>query len=165
MSLSDRRKLLLTLGALALAGACGFAPAYAPGGVADGLTGAVELAAPRDQNAYVFVRQMERRLGQPDAARFMLDYTLATERLAVGVTQAQETTRYHISGTASFTLTDRATGAVVQTGEVSSFSAYAATGSTVATLRATRDAYDRLMVMLADQLVTRLGATAADWLP
>ena len=41
--------------------------------------------------------------------------------------------------------------------------AISATGSTVATLAAERDAQKRLMVMLADQLVTRL--YAADLTP
>ena len=51
----------------------------------------------------------------------------------------------------------------VQSGEVSTFTAYSTTGSPVATAAARRDAEDRLMVALADQLVSRLLAGAPDW--
>ncbi|MBL3565900.1 hypothetical protein JMM59_12930, partial [Rhodovulum sulfidophilum] len=54
-------------------------------------------------------------------------------------------------------------GSVVQSGEVDSFTAYSATGSTVATRTAERDAYRRLMVILADEMVTRLLAGSGAW--
>ena len=43
-------------------------------------------------------------------------------------------------------------------GTVNNFTAYSATGSTVATLAAERDALERLMVILGDQITTRLFA-------
>ena len=51
-------------------------------------------------------------------------------------------------------------GAVVTQGNVGGFTGYSATGSTVATTAARTDAQDRLMVILADQIVTRLIAAA-----
>jgi LPS-assembly lipoprotein len=54
-----------------------------------------------------------------------------------------------------------ATGATVASGRVQSFTAYAATGSTVAGLAAEEDAGLRLMRLLADQVVARLIAEGA----
>ena len=49
---------------------------------------------------------------------------------------------------------------VLLSGNVDSFTGYSATGTTVATRAAERDAYERLMTILADQIVTRLEAGA-----
>ena len=49
-------------------------------------------------------------------------------------------------------------GQKVGAGKVQSFTSYATTGTTVATMTAETDAYKRLMVILADQVVTRLMA-------
>lgn len=157
MSLSDRRLFLTALLAL---GACGYTPAYGPGGDAQALRGAVSVAAPSDQASYALVRQLERRLGQPQQVAYDLSYRVETRRLAVGITPEQETTRYHLVGEVNYSLSDR-TGNVLQDGVVKSFTGYAATGSTVSTLTATRDAEERLMIILADQIVNRLAAGMA----
>ena len=70
------------------------------------------------------------------------------------------TTRYSLNGSADFTLTDATTGATVTKGQVSTFTSYSTTGTTVATLTAEYDARQRLARMLADQVVTRLLAAA-----
>ena len=70
------------------------------------------------------------------------------------------TTRYSLNGSADFRLTDAASGATVTEGQVSSFTSYSTTGTTVATLTAEYDARQRLARMLADQVVTRLLAAA-----
>ncbi len=62
-----------------------------------------------------------------------------------------------------FTLTDSASGQVVQSGSVTSFVSYSRQGTTVATASAKTDAYRRLMVALADLVTTRLIAGTADW--
>jgi hypothetical protein len=64
-------------------------------------------------------------------------------------------------GAIDYSLTDRGTGARLAGGRVHSFTAYSATGSTVAGLAAEEDAAYRLMRILADQVVARLIATAA----
>lgn len=157
MSSFNRRIALLGLLAL---GACGFTPAYGPGGSGADLRGAVRVAAPEDQASYALVRHLETRLGQPSRPAYDLAYTIKTNRKAVGITPEQETTRYHLTGTVSYVLAD-STGQTVQSGVVRSFTAYAATGSTTSTLTATRDAEERLMVILADQIVARLAADMA----
>jgi len=159
MSLSDRRLFLTSLLAL---GACGFAPVYGPGGVGEGLRGSVEVAAPSDRDAYDLVKQLEERLGQPNNARYLLDYTIQTRAEGVGVTPAQEITRTQLFGTVKFTLSDTSNGLSVHDGSVSSFVSYSTLGSTVSTASVERDAYRRLMVALADLLFARLIAIAPD---
>jgi len=161
MSLSDRRTFLLA--ALATLGGCGFQPVYGPSGSARGLMGRIEIAAPTDKNGFNLVRRLEERLGQPEAPDFALGFVLELEEDEVGITPSQTITRYSLLGNARFTLTELASDTVVASGEVDNFTSYAATGTTVSTLAAERDAYARLMIILADQIVARLLATSQDW--
>ena len=153
-----RRSLILLPLALA---ACGFTPAYAPGGAATRLTGAVRAADPGDKNAFDFVERIEERLGRTEVHRYDLAYSIATEAVGVGITPDNRIIRYNLKGVIDFTLTDAATGQRITGGRVQSFTSYAATGSTVAGLAAEEDAAFRLMRLLADQIVARLIAEAA----
>jgi LPS-assembly lipoprotein len=145
MSWSDRRSVLVLLLAAPLAG-CGFAPAYGPGGAGSALRGAVALA--------------EDRLGRATAPRFRLDWSVETTPVGAGITPTGAITRYTLQGKATYRLTREAGGDTVASGTVESFTSYATSGSTVATLTAEDDARRRLMVILADQVVARLIAAA-----
>ena len=137
---------------------------YGPGGAAEGLQNAVRVADPADKLGFDLVERLEEQLGRPTAARFDLAYVIATDPVGVGVTTDGAITRYNLVGSVDFTLSDKATGAVLSRGSVNSFTSYSATGSTVAGLEAEDDAKSRLMRILADQIVARLLATSADWL-
>lgn len=160
MSLSDRRAFLLALAGLPLAG-CGFQPAFGTGGVAEKLRGRVLADAPDTRNGFALVSRLEERLGRAQAPAYTLGYTIFTESKGVAITSAQETTRFNIIGQVRFTLTDTASGQVVLQDSVNSFTGYSATGTTVTTLTAERNAQERLMAILADQIVTRMIAAAA----
>ena len=159
MSSSDRRLFLLGLATLPLA-ACGFTPAYGPEGGAGALRGRVAVQTPVSKGDFDFVSRLESRIGRGEAAAYDLGYSIAATRQSGGITAANETTRYTLRGTATWTLTDRASGSRVAGGEVSAFTSWSATGTTVAGLAAEDDAARRLMVMLADQVVIRLLAVA-----
>ena len=153
------RRLLL-LAPLALA-ACGFTPAYAPGGGADKLLGTIWVQDPSDKNGFDLVERLEERLGRPENIRYDLGYTITTQAVGVGITTDNQITRYNLKGVVDWTLTERVTGARVAGGRVQNFTAYSATGSTVAGLAAEEDAAYRLMRILADQIVARLIAESA----
>ncbi|MEO0939385.1 MAG: LPS assembly lipoprotein LptE [Pseudomonadota bacterium] len=144
----------------ALLGACGFTPAYGPGGTGAALAGKVAIGAPSDETTYLLVRQLEDRLGRAGDPAYDLGLTLVTTEEGLAVEEDGDIDRYTLLGTVQYTLTDRATGRQVAAGQVSNFTGYSATGTTVATLSAQRDAQARLMVILADQITARLIATA-----
>lgn len=157
MSSFDRRSLLILPLALV---ACGFTPVYGPGGTGSALRGRVLVQEPDAPDDYILVRTLEDRLGRATAPAYDLGYTLTTETEGQAVTATGETTRYSLVGQVDYTLTDRASGTVVASGRVQNFTGYSATGSTVETLAGERDARERLMTILADQIVTRIYATA-----
>ncbi|MEL7100791.1 MAG: LPS assembly lipoprotein LptE [Pseudomonadota bacterium] len=145
---------------LALA-ACGFTPAYAPGGAGAALDGQVAIGEPSDRTTYLLVRQLEERLGRSADPAYDLGVTLVTTEEGLAVDADGNIDRYNLLGTVQYTLTDRRTGQHVAAGQVSNFTGYSATGTTVATLTAQRDAQARLMVILADLLTARLVAALA----
>lgn len=158
MSSCNRRTVLLAPLALA---ACGFTPAYAPGGAATALLGTVRAQDPTTKNGFDLVERLEERLGRPDNHRYDLAYTISTQAVGVGLTTDNEITRFNLNGVIDYTLSDHASGTRIAGGRVQSFTAYSATGSTVAGLSAEEDAAYRLMRILADQIVARLIATSA----
>lgn len=161
MSLFNRRTILLLPLGMA---ACGFTPAYGPGGPANGINGTIRAADPADKNAFDLVARLDQRLGRPNVDRYDLTYTITTQPVGVGITPDNAITRYNLKGAVDWALTDRSTGLRLTGGKVESFTSYSATGSTVAGLAAQEDAAARLMRILADQIVTRLIATSGDWL-
>ena len=158
MSSFDRRAFLALLPA-ALA-ACGFEPVYAPGGAASTLSGRVEVQELTTTEGYLLVRDLEERLGRPQAPAYKLGLDLEIESQGQAVTETDDTTRYSVVGRLSYELTPYGSVDVIAAGEVSNFTGYSATGSTVETLAAQRDAHARLMTILADQVATKLFATA-----
>lgn len=160
MSSPDRRTVLLGLAAvLALAG-CGLTPVYGPGGGGGRLTGRVRPRDPETPLDFVFNQRLAERLGPEDAAVYDLDYRITAGVVSQAITPDEVTTRYSLNGTADFVLTGPE-GAVLTRGRVSSFTSYSTTGTTISTLAAEADARERLALMLADQVVTRLLAVAA----
>ncbi|AEI95842.1 LPS assembly lipoprotein LptE [Roseobacter litoralis] len=156
MSSYSRRSLLLLPLAL---GACGFAPVYGTGSTGSALQNAVEVSDPDDVDGYLVVRRLEERLGRAAQPTYKLTLAVDSKREALAVNRDSNINRYNIVGTADYVLVEQATGRVVTSGSVDNFTGSSATGTTVATLAAERDARERLMSLLADQIVVRLLST------
>lgn len=163
MSLPDRlsrRAVLLGLGAALVLAGCGLTPVYGPGGGGARLFGKVRPRDPDTPLDFVFNQRLAERIGPDDAAVYDLDYRISATVAAQAITPDEVTTRYSLNGTADFTLTGPG-GQVITQGRVSSFTSYSTTGTTVSTLAAEGGARERLALMLADQVVTRLLAAAS----
>lgn len=157
----NRRVFCLGLPA-ALAG-CGFAPVYGPQGSAAKLQNAVLVDAPQDRDAYLMTREIEDRLGRATDARYALSYSIVTRSEAIAISASNVTTRYNLLGEVTFALREIASARVVTSGKAANFTSYSASGSTVATQAAERDARERLMVTLADRIIRHLeAATVVD---
>jgi LPS-assembly lipoprotein len=80
----------------------------------------------------------------------------------LAVTPEGSILRYNYIGSVTFQVRD-STGKVVTQGSANSFTASAATRSTIAAAASTTDATTRLMQILSDLVVTQLLATSAKW--
>jgi LPS-assembly lipoprotein len=163
-----RRAALLALLALLGAAACGFQPAYGPGGAGAALRGRVGVEAPATPDGFALRARLEDRLGPVASASAApaatLAAALAVEVEAAAVTPDGAITRYVLEGRAPWRLV-APDGAVLAEGEAAGFTGYSATGSTVATAAAAADARDRLMVLLADDILARLLLLPPEALP
>ncbi|MEE9387121.1 MAG: hypothetical protein V3U96_00800 [Paracoccaceae bacterium] len=171
----SRRVIGLLLGSFIGLTACGFTPVYGPQGPGAQLRVQVSMDAPANRNEFDLVAQLELRLGHSDTPVYRLSYQIDTEQKGVGVTPEQEIVRFNVFGKVRYTLHDAVTGAALVTGSADTFTGYSAgavdvtaspptgTNATIATVAAQRNANARLMVALADQVVTQLIATSPDW--
>lgn len=151
---------MLRLVALAALAGCGFTPAYAPSGGAAKLLGGVQTDDPKTRDDFALTRRLSERFGPVKSARYRLSYKVTTRAIGQAITPANATTRYSLSGNVDYTLHDIATDAVLLTGRAASFTSWSASGTVVASNAAEEDAHRRLMVILADQIVTKLTAQA-----
>ncbi len=153
----DRRTFLTLVSAASLA-ACGFAPVEGAGGALAPLRDKVRAEAPTTRDGFDFVARLEDRLGRAASPQFALAWTIRTEPSAGGITAAGATTRFTLTGTATYGLTEVATGALRSEGTVEGFTSWFTTGTTISSLASEEDARRRLMILLADRVITRLSA-------
>ena len=161
MSLSDRRQVLLALAALPLA-ACGFSPAYAPGGSGQVLRQTVRAADPVTPRDFDFVAAFEERLGRPTAPQYELAYEITTSERGAAQVSGLGATRITLFGTVRYTLMEMGSDTVITEGNLRNFTNYSTTDTQLATRRAQEDAETRLMRILADQVAARLLAALAE---
>ncbi len=157
MSSYSRRFVLLSLAALA---GCGFRPAYGPGGAATRLQNTILVDEPDSRAGYLMTRHFEMRLGRGSPPRFGLSHAILIREEPIAISANNVITRYNLLGQITYALRDLGTGQVLTSGKADSFTSYSASGTTVATQAAKRDAEARLMVILTDQIITRLTADA-----
>ena len=157
MSLFNRRTLLALPLALA---ACGFSPVYGPGSSGARLQNSVLVDAPGNRDAFLVTRRIEERLGRAgEPAAYTLALTVTSSSSGLAVDSGGSITRYNLLGRANYALRDTATGQIVTSGSVDNFTGFSTTGTTMATFAAQRDAQERLMTILADQVIARLLAS------
>lgn len=156
MWLFKRLNLFVSIALCTLLMACQFTPVYAPDGAGSKLEGRIAIAEPNTQDQFLVTRRLETRLGRANPAPLTLQYSVSHSLAGLGTTATGGTTRYHRVGYLSYSLIATDTGAKIDSGSLTNFTGYSATGNTAATLAAERNSIERLMVILADQLIDRL---------
>lgn len=163
MLLLSRRSFCLS--ATALVSGCGFEPVYGPDGSAEALRGSILFDEPNDKNGFDLTKQLEDRLGVSSNPQFGLSYIIETKVDPLAITQAQETTRYNVIGKVVFELRDLSTQETLTEGAAQNFTSFGATSNTVSTRSANEDAFERLMVILGDEIATHLILNSGSFLP
>lgn len=156
-------------GALLVLGGCGFQPLYGPDSPATAMQGKVAVSLIDGAPGFAMRERLTERLGEATVPDYTLDATLKLVRRGVALTQQDYTTRYNLTGTATYRLTPIAGGPPVQSDTITSFTGYSApqseTASAFASLSAEQDAELRLARTLADQIVLQLAVTAGTRMP
>jgi LPS-assembly lipoprotein len=147
----------MLLAPLALA-ACGFQPVYGPGGTGTALQNSVLVDDPDERYGYFLTREIETRLGRAATPTYGLALNITTREESLATDIEGNTRRFNLIGTVDYALRDLTGGQIISSGKVENFTGYSATGTTVATLASEQDAQERLMIILAEQIITRLYA-------
>jgi LPS-assembly lipoprotein len=146
----SRRTLLL--GFISLSG-CGFAPIY---GAGNGMREQISFESDDSVAGYRLNERLEERLGFSGTPRYVLRTSIRYNERAAAITSEGGTARLNVTGSADWVLTDVTSGARVGAGQVEGFTSYSATGSTIATQSTRDDSLERLAILLADRIVSRL---------
>lgn len=163
MSLSNRRNFLLLASAPLALSACGFKPIYGEGSAAEQMHGRIALGEFSGLSGFQMREQLETRLGAATEATHVLSVDLNIGSKGLAITTDGSITRYKLSGSAKFTIRLLDGGLAAQ-GDVRAFTAYNATDATYATRVAEQDARRRLIVTLADKIITDMAITSEIWL-
>lgn len=100
--------------------------------------------------------QLENRLGRGVTPEYMVSTQINLSQRSAAITSDGETSRFNVIGSVTWTLRNAATNAQIDAGTFEAFTSYSATSSTVATQATQDDAVERLSLILADMIVSRL---------
>lgn len=131
--------------------ACGFTPVYGPDAKAGQTLSDIQVEPPNSREEYLFVRNIEERLGRNLSANNVLKHTISVSETGVDIFGAA---RSRVMGVVRYQLVSRDTGQVIVTGSVESFTGYSLDDNVFKAGK--RDAAERLMKILADKTVTDL---------
>jgi LPS-assembly lipoprotein len=164
MSLFRRLRPTGLLIATIIVAACGFQPLYGSsqgvlsGAVVEDLA-AVRITAIPDRVGQIVRNDLLDRLnpfGEPTSPRFSLAVELEEAKKGLAIQIDDTVTRFNLTLTANYFLTDAQTGAMLTAGSVRATAAYNVLRSDFANVIAERDAQQRAAREIADELNTRL---------
>lgn len=163
--MSWSRHLRPWLGVLLVAGltaGCGFRPLYKQTDNTDAVKGFAEIsiAQPEDRPSQQLRNHLVdilTPLGQPDRPAYRLDFRINESLGSVFVTRSEEITRSNLQLSASVTLRDYRTGETLYAISASSQASYNVTQADYANLVSEKNARERALRDVAEQIRLRLG--------
>ena len=149
------------LAAAFLLGGCGLRPLYAggEGGVVRQTLAGVEVAPIAGQNGWLVANALRDRLRAEGPARYRMDIKLDDHITGLGVRRDDSITRERRTLRARYQLIDLTNGAVTLDATAGSDAGIDVVRSEYATIAAERTALERLSLIVADQIVTRIALT------
>jgi LPS-assembly lipoprotein len=161
-------RLAVVVGAALLLGACQVRPLYAPDAAGNYVTSdalrAVAIAPVRERVAQELRNDLLYALhgGSALPERYTLSFVLTEQIADLGIEEfADEPAARLVSLTATFTLTEIATGRTIVSGNSSGSASFDQSNQRFANLRAERDAEERAAQLIAEDIRTRIAASIA----
>ena len=153
-----RRKFLYKASlfiALAFAG-CTLEPLYQSESKTADFLQNIQLDKPKDRDSYVLYNRLSERLHGAQGTRYLLSIKPRKSEARAGIAADGRAQRKIVTGFADYRIIQTADAKELQTGSVKAFTGYSQSGSNVAILAASNNAYDRLMIQLADKILDTL---------
>ncbi|MEO9864105.1 MAG: LPS assembly lipoprotein LptE [Yoonia sp.] len=143
------------LAAIVTMAGCAVMPLHGSNGAAARWQNTIVVDAPDSVIGFRLAERLEATFGSQTAAQYRLTVVPQIEPVPATITVDGDSTRFNLTGNATWTLVDRA-GEKIGEGLEQTFTSYSATGSTAATQAVESDAQARLAVALADLISQRL---------
>lgn len=161
------RRVFLLGGASALLAGCGFQPLY--GDKDYGAAGGKDLATVKintiaDRNGQILHNFLLDRInphGRPGAPLYSLDIQLTEQKTNVGIIKDSTATLGQLASTANYTLYDLKKRVPAHSGRSRSFTSYQIVESQFATLSAEKDARERTLREIAEDITTKVAVFLA----
>jgi len=158
--------LAAIVSAAAALGACGFQPLYGDGGArsASGELAAVHINTIPDRNGQMLHNFLLDRInpqGRPGDPRYVLDIRLTESKASLGIIKDSSSTLAQIASVANYTLRDLKANKTLQTGRSRSVTSYNIVQSDFATLAAEKDARERTLRELSEDITTKVAVFLA----
>ena len=152
---------VILFGLATLLAACGWQPLYAErdNGTAETELASVKVNTIPDRNGQMLNNLLLDRMnpkGRPATPLYALDITLTEQKANIGIIKDSSATLAQLGSTASYTLWDLKKKAVLQSGRSRSYTSYNIVQSDFATLSAEKDARERTLREVADDITTKI---------
>jgi LPS-assembly lipoprotein len=153
--------LAALVAAAAALGACGFQPLYGDNGArnASAELAAVHINTIPDRNGQMLHNFLLDRInaqGRPSDPRYVLDIRLTESKASLGIIKDSSSTLAQIASVANYTLRDLKANKVLQSGRSRSVTSYNIVQSDFATLAAEKDARERTLRELSEDITTKV---------
>jgi len=146
-------RLSLVILLVFVSASCGFTPVYAPGSKTNAALSDIVVAPPKNDRAnYIFVKELEDRIGRNLNAGKVLKHDIWVSEVDPGLESSAPRTQ--LLGKVTYQVASLDDGRALFGGTVGNFVAYSPLSDI--TTAASNDAEERLMTILADQMVTEL---------
>lgn len=155
------RRVAAILGLGLMLAGCGLRPLYGGGesGAVRQMLSGVEVAPIAGQNGWLVANALRDRLRSEGPARYRLEIRLDDNITGLGIRRDDSITRERRTLRARYQLVDLSNGAVTIDATAGSDAGIDVVRSEYATIAAERTALERLSVIVADQIVTRIALT------
>ncbi len=141
--------LLFTLGATS----CGFTPVYAPDSEAPAKLSEISVAPPKNRRAsFQLVSELEKRIGRNVNSDKILEHSISISYESFGL--FNRSNRAQLVGNVTYSVVSTKDGRSLYSGSVNNFVTFVTDGRT--TTSPFDDALERLVTILADQIITEL---------
>lgn len=140
---------------------CGFEPMHAGDSAEASLRGKIKVQLSEGDVGFAMTERLRDLVGHaPANPEYLLSVSVQTETKTVSIASDNAILRLNLVGRATADLSRVDNGETVYRDQLTNFTSYSATGSTVGTLTARKDAEKRLVWALAEQTVARILAVS-----
>lgn len=156
MSLSERGLWLVAVCALLLP-SCDFEPVHHSGATSHDFVNTTKVQVAGRQEGFILEHMLRQRLGVVHDADNAYELTVDLDiHRQQGPLLGKDDSRYFLNGSADIVLSDSATGDVLMTDRVLATASWNESDRAIASKAGSDDARERLLIMLAERIHTRM---------